>query len=94
LASKRKDVKKIRKKPIKRKPRSKEDFTHNYAPIRIRCPICFQNITPVRIVSFHKNLPSLWWHLKHDCFYPSQEKLSEIKEILKKISKALDWGML
>jgi len=71
-----------------------EDFSHNLIYFQLKCPICGCYLKPSSRVRIRKNLPSLNWHLRNDCFHPSNEELYEIDQVQKKISKALYWGML
>jgi len=73
-----------------------EDFAHNYNPTRMKCPVCIIIVKGKNHVKVHKNLASLWWHIKteHGNISNSQFNTDDIIEILKKISKAIHLGMI
>jgi len=73
-----------------------EDFSHNYHLIRIKCPECVRTIKGKNHIRIHKSLSSFWWHFKteHSEISNSQFNTDQIIEILKKISKAIHFGML
>jgi len=39
-------------------------FTQDYTPIRVRCPICYEEKKDSRHCKIFKNLPALWSHIK------------------------------
>ena len=73
-----------------------EDFAHNYIKIRIKCPECIHTIKGGNHIKVYKNLSGLWWHFKieHNKISNSQFNTDDIKQVLKKISKALHLGMI
>ena len=73
-----------------------EDYSHNYIKIRIKCPECVRTIKGKNHIRIHKSLSSFWWHFKteHGIVSNSQFNTDEIIEILKKISKAIHFGMI
>ena len=72
-----------------------EDFAHNYNRILIKCPECVRIIKGMNHVKNQKNLAALLWHIRieHRTISNTQFNMTEIIEILKAISKALNLGL-
>jgi len=72
------------------------DFSHNYKKIRIKCPECVQTIKGGNHVRVYKSLAGLWRHIKleHGEISNLQFDTLMIKEVLKNISRAVEWGIL
>jgi len=72
------------------------DFAHNYTKIRIKCPECVKTIKGGNHVRVYKSLAGLWRHIKleHGEISNLQFNISVIKEVLKNISRAVEWGIL
>ena len=72
-----------------------EDFAHNCHPTRMKCPECIRIVKGKNHVKVHKNLASLWWHIRteHETISTIEFNMMEIIELLKTISKALNLGL-
>jgi hypothetical protein len=72
------------------------DFSHNYTLIRIKCPECLRTIKGGNHVKVFKNLAGLWRHIKleHGEISNCKFNTSQIKEVLKHIALAIEWGMI
>ena len=72
-----------------------EDYAHNCHPTRMKCPVCIRIVKGKNHVKVHKNLVSLWWHIKteHGIISTTEFSMMEIIELLKTISKALNLGL-
>ncbi len=73
-----------------------EDFSHNYTPIRIKCPECMRTIKGSNHVKIYKNMPGLWRHIKLEHGEISNLEFNTllIREVLKNISIAIHLGMI
>lgn len=71
-----------------------DDYTHNHKKTRAKCPICLKWVKGANHVPTMKTLPVLWRHIRQEHPDLSKEKLSEIKQVMKGLSQALNWGMI
>ena len=62
-------------------------FTQCNGTIYLKCPICTEE-KPIRQCKNHKNLPSLWWHIRREHNDMPSGKLEEVIQILTGIFKA------
>ena len=69
------------------------DFSHNYTPTRIKCPVCLELIKPASHVRSYKTVAGVWMHIKYAHRGLTDEKLDEIKEKLKKVSRNMNGVM-
>jgi len=71
-------------------------FTQNNSPIRTRCPECVRIMKILRHCRIFKNLPSLWWHIKHEHGKISNLLFNtdDIIKVLNAVSKAEEWGII
>jgi len=70
-----------------------DDFTHNHKNTRVKCPICLKEIKGANHVELWKSLAVLWRHMKQQ--HPNlSPEIRETKEVLRGLSKALNWGMI
>jgi len=66
-----------------------------YNNIRLQCPVCLLTKVP-RHCKIHKNIASLWWHLKqdHGDFVYSQFNSDELCDVLNNLVKAIRLGII
>ena len=69
--------------------------SQNYDDIRLHCPVCLINKIP-RHCKIHKNLASLWWHIKreHKGFVYSQFDYDDVLTVLNGVTRAIQWGII
>ena len=73
-----------------------DDFAHNYTNTRLKCPECLRTIKGSNHVKVFKNLAGLAWHIKteHDWISNLQFTTDSIREVLRNIAIALQWGII
>lgn len=72
-----------------------DDFSHNYTPVRMKCPECMRIVKGTNHVRVYKNLAGLWRHIKleHGDISNLEFNLEKIKEVLRRIALAISWEM-
>ncbi len=81
------------------KPRlhkQREDFAHNYKPVRVKCPECMRLVKGSNHVRVYKNLAGLWRHIKleHGIISNLETNMNQIKQVLRNMSIAVYLGMI
>jgi len=77
----------------RKKPYPTWDFAHNYIRTLVKCPVCLELIKPANRVHSFKTVAGVWMHIKRAHRGLTDEKLDEIKEKLKKVSRNMNGVM-
>lgn len=76
--------------------KQREDFSHNYKPVRVKCPECMRLVKGSNHVKVYKSLSGLWRHIKleHGEISNLEYDNNLIKNVLKHISIAVELRIL
>ena len=74
------------------------EFTRDFTPFRIRCPICVREKKNIRHCKLFKHLPTAWQHIQKDHANNDEQryhpKIKEAIIIFNSIHKALELGII